>query len=77
VGSIRFGVDSTSGYIFASSEPEDEDTEAGDHYIGFHKFADIERMERPSSLSASEAGDEMAMHPTGSNLPLLLHPGSR
>ncbi|EAU90534.2 hypothetical protein CC1G_00918 [Coprinopsis cinerea okayama7 len=75
VGSIRFGVDSTSGYIFASSEPEDEDTEAGDHYIGFHKFADIERMERPSSLSASEAGDEMAMHPTGDFLALCTKPG--
>jgi hypothetical protein len=57
---MAWGLQGTSTYIFASSEPPGED-----EYRGFHGAFDINRLVKAYKFDAKEAGDALALDPNG------------
>lgn len=59
VGNMIWGFGPTEQYIFASSEPRDDDC-----FEGYHKVFDVE-IGNAYDLDAKEAGDSIALMPDG------------
>jgi WD40 repeat protein len=55
-GAMTWGLEGTSHYLFASSEPHDDDD-----YNGFHRAFDMNRKKHVFDFDAKEAGDAMAL----------------
>jgi WD40 repeat protein len=53
---MTWGLEGTSHYLFASSEPHDDDD-----YNGFHRAFDMNRKKHVFDFDAKEAGDAMAL----------------
>ncbi|THV05579.1 hypothetical protein K435DRAFT_961069 [Dendrothele bispora CBS 962.96] len=65
-GAFVWGVDSSSGRLFASTEPQDEHEKKG-----YHRCFDIETQRRTIQFDAKEAGDALAIDSVGQRLALL------
>ncbi|KAF9475003.1 WD40 repeat-like protein [Pholiota conissans] len=65
VGAMAWGAESTSNHLFASSEPLDPTD-----FTGAHKAYDIQNKKIMYALNAMEAGDNICVGPTGTNLAL-------
>jgi hypothetical protein len=68
VGAMVWGLEATSGLLFASSEPHASD----DHNLrGYHKAFDVTNQKTAYQFDADEAGDAMCIAPDGMfyNLP--------
>ncbi|KAF8159542.1 WD40-repeat-containing domain protein [Crassisporium funariophilum] len=65
IGAIVWGTESTKDHLFASSEPCSPEV-----FEGIHKVFDLESQTMIYQLDAAEAGDVIALDPTGSTLAL-------
>jgi len=65
-GVMAWGAHSTSNLLFASTEPYDDD-----EFMGWHRAFDVHAQKTVIKLGVNEAGDDMAIDPTGERLALV------
>ncbi|KAF8906207.1 WD40-repeat-containing domain protein [Gymnopilus junonius] len=70
IGSVAWGMGITANHLFVSSEPSNPDIFVPETFKGRHKVFDLGSWESLYELDATEAGDTLAVDPTGGILAL-------